>query len=63
MEAVQTSETLVNLIQSTRRYIPEDSHLHAGKTDFNYLFICDLFNNTVISSDYILSNDKMIDVE
>jgi hypothetical protein len=28
MEAVQTSETVVNLYQSTRRYNPEDSHLH-----------------------------------
>jgi hypothetical protein len=27
MEAVQTSETLVNSHQSTRRYNPEDSHL------------------------------------
>jgi hypothetical protein len=28
MEAVQTSETSVNSYQSTRRYDPEDSHLH-----------------------------------
>jgi hypothetical protein len=27
MEAVQTSETLVNLYQTTRRYNPEESHL------------------------------------
>jgi hypothetical protein len=27
MEAASTSETLVNLYQTTRRYIPEDSHL------------------------------------
>jgi hypothetical protein len=27
MEAVQTSETLVHLYQSTGRYNPEDSHL------------------------------------
>jgi hypothetical protein len=27
METVQTSETLVNTYQSTRRYDPEDSHL------------------------------------
>jgi hypothetical protein len=26
MEAVQTSETLVNSYQSTQRYNPEDSH-------------------------------------
>jgi hypothetical protein len=30
MEAVQTSETLVNSYQSTRRYNPEDSHLLVG---------------------------------
>jgi hypothetical protein len=27
MEAVRTSETLVNFYQTTRRYNPEDSHL------------------------------------
>jgi hypothetical protein len=30
MEAVQTSETLVNSYQSTRRYNPEVSHLQCG---------------------------------
>jgi hypothetical protein len=29
MEAASTSETLVNFYQTTRRYNPEDSHLHA----------------------------------
>jgi hypothetical protein len=28
MEAARTSETLVNFYQTTRRYNPEDSHLH-----------------------------------
>jgi hypothetical protein len=28
MEAGSTSETLVNVYQTTRRYNPEDSHLH-----------------------------------
>jgi hypothetical protein len=28
MEAVRTSETLVNVYQTTRCYNPEDSHLH-----------------------------------
>jgi hypothetical protein len=27
IEAARTSETLVNFYQTTRRYIPEDSHL------------------------------------
>jgi hypothetical protein len=29
MEAMQTSQTLVNSYQTTRRYNPEDSHLHS----------------------------------
>jgi hypothetical protein len=33
MEAARTSETLVNLYQTTRRYNPEDSHLR------NYSFV------------------------
>jgi hypothetical protein len=28
MEAARTSETLVNFYHTTRRYNPEDSHLH-----------------------------------
>jgi hypothetical protein len=28
MEAARTSETLANFYQTTRRYNPEDSHLH-----------------------------------
>jgi hypothetical protein len=31
--AVQTSETLVNLYQSTRRYNPEDRHLHTHRRE------------------------------
>jgi hypothetical protein len=30
MKVVQTSETLINLYQSTWRYNPEDSHLHTN---------------------------------
>jgi hypothetical protein len=33
MEAVQTSETLGNSYQSTRRYNPEDSHLHTHRRE------------------------------
>jgi hypothetical protein len=29
MEAARTSETVVNLYQTTRRYNPEDTHLHS----------------------------------
>jgi hypothetical protein len=28
MEAARTSETWINFYQTTRRYNPEDSHLH-----------------------------------
>jgi hypothetical protein len=54
MEAVQTSETLVNSYQSTRRYNPEDSHLHSHcrenlKSSFMTLkmipAICKTFDN------------------
>jgi isopropylmalate/homocitrate/citramalate synthase len=33
MEAAQDSETLVNSHQSTRRYNPEDSHLHSHRPE------------------------------
>jgi hypothetical protein len=33
MEGVQTSETSVNLCQSTRRYKSEDSHLHSHRRE------------------------------
>jgi hypothetical protein len=43
MEAARTSETLVNFYQTTRRYNPEDSHLHTHrrenlKSDYFYVF-------------------------
>jgi hypothetical protein len=33
MEAVSSSETSVNIYQTTRRNIPEDSHLHARRRE------------------------------
>jgi hypothetical protein len=33
MEAVSTSEMSVNFYQTTRRNIPEDSHLHARRRE------------------------------
>jgi hypothetical protein len=33
MEAVSTSETSVNLYETTRRDIPEDSHLHTRRRE------------------------------
>jgi hypothetical protein len=33
IEAARTSETLVNFYQTTRRYNPEDSHLHTCRRE------------------------------
>jgi hypothetical protein len=33
MEAARTSETLANFYQTTRRYNPEDSHLHTHRRE------------------------------
>jgi hypothetical protein len=33
MEAASTSETLLNFGQTTRRYNPEDSHLHTRRRE------------------------------
>jgi hypothetical protein len=33
MEAASTSETLVNFYRTTRRYNPEDSHLHTRRRE------------------------------
>jgi hypothetical protein len=33
LEAVSTSETSVNIYQTTRRNIPEDSHLHTSRRE------------------------------
>jgi hypothetical protein len=33
MEAGSVSETSVNFYQTTRRFIPEDSHLHARRRE------------------------------
>jgi hypothetical protein len=33
MEAASTSETLVNFYETTRRYNPEDSHLHTRRRE------------------------------
>jgi hypothetical protein len=40
MEAARTSETLANFYQTTRRYIPEDSHLltHRRENLKSYFF-------------------------
>jgi hypothetical protein len=46
IKAVQTSETSVNSYQSTRRYNPEDSHLHAANEFATVpVNICNMFCN------------------
>jgi hypothetical protein len=72
MEAARTSETLVNVYQTTRRYNPEDSHLRTHRREnlksyidtiwWTDLFIFSLFNDAVSSWDnsFIASNDRMI---
>jgi hypothetical protein len=44
MEAVSTAEMSVNIYQTTRRNIPEDSHLHTL-----YLFSVSMFYSTTHS--------------
>jgi hypothetical protein len=49
MEAVSTSETSVNFYQTTRRYNPEDSHLHIRRRE-------NLKSNVLISLCRVQSN-------
>jgi hypothetical protein len=44
MEAARASETLVNFYQATRRYNPEDSHLHTHRRE-NLKSYCVLYNS------------------
>jgi hypothetical protein len=48
MEAVSASETSVNFYQTTRRYNPDDSHLHTRRREnlksyFFFVFVYFLF--------------------
>jgi hypothetical protein len=47
MEAANTSETLVNFYQTTRRYNPEDSHLHTHRRENlkSYLYLLSSSDN------------------
>jgi hypothetical protein len=66
MEAVITSETLVNFYQTTRRNNPEGSHLHSRRRDnlksyISYLFV--FFALSVGSNGFIFRyqlNDKKL---
>jgi hypothetical protein len=55
MEAVQTSETLVKFYQSTRRYNPEDGHLHPNTLSLNSILILSSHLHTELPSDIFLS--------
>jgi hypothetical protein len=42
MEAARTSEMLVNLYQTTRRYNPEDGHLHTRRRENLKSYVIDI---------------------
>jgi hypothetical protein len=52
MEAAQTSEMLVNLYQSTRRYNPEGSHLYTHRRENLRSYLLDLLSNMQLSVHY-----------
>jgi hypothetical protein len=57
MEAARTSETLVNFYQTTRRYNPEDSHLHTHRCEnLKSYFVCIFLFRMIltVNSDYFL---------
>jgi hypothetical protein len=54
MEAVQTSQTLVNSYQSTRRYNPEDSHLCFESCNIAVSLIA----QQIFQDEYILKSSK-----
>jgi hypothetical protein len=45
MEGISTSETSVNIYQTTRRNIPEDSHLHTRRRETMKKFGNDRFRS------------------
>jgi hypothetical protein len=49
MEAACTSETLVNFYQTTRRYNPEDSHLHIRRRENLKSYLLHLTNITSLA--------------
>jgi hypothetical protein len=49
MEAAGTSETLVNFYQTTRRYNPEDSHLHTHRRENLKSYSCTKFARLILS--------------
>jgi hypothetical protein len=51
MEAARTSETSLNFYQTTRRYNPEDSHLHSLD-----LFIYCRYKEILAETNLILQN-------
>jgi hypothetical protein len=53
METAKTSETLVNLYQSTRRYNPEDSHLHTHRRENLKSYLLFALNLKVSASPYL----------
>jgi hypothetical protein len=62
MEAVGTSETLVNLYHSTRRYNPEHSHLYPSSNNFHTLILqeSNYANATRASFSWMLYTKKRV---
>jgi hypothetical protein len=58
MEAARTSETSVNFYQTTRRYNPEDSHLHTNRRE-NLKSYKVTANNVEIPYDLILETGRV----
>jgi hypothetical protein len=48
MEAERTSETLVYFYQTTRRYNPEDSHLHAHRRENLKSYLINILYSTFL---------------
>jgi hypothetical protein len=52
MEAASTSETSANFYQTTRRYNPEDSHLHTRRCENIKSHLNNFFSFYEITKDY-----------
>jgi surface polysaccharide O-acyltransferase-like enzyme len=62
MEFVWTSETLVNLYQSTWHYNPEDSHLHTHCHENlkSYMMVMNLINSLVENVNTLRENTETL---
>jgi hypothetical protein len=68
MEAASTSQTSVNFYQTTRRYNPEDSHLHTRRRENIRSYLANLYGEATLphrpddgSSKHLLNVGKLPD--